>query len=64
MADLSRLIVVGNAAVNACNDAPLLVRSHLAPLRDFVKEVVAALREINAQTAGGSAGETQTHKET
>lgn len=54
MADLSRLIVTGNRAVNACNDAPLMVRNHLAPLRDFVKEVVAAMRELNAQAAGGS----------
>ena len=56
MADLSRLIVAGNQAANACNNAPLLVRGHLAPLRDFVAEVVAALTEINAQAAGGTAG--------
>ncbi len=49
MADLSRLIVSGNQAVNACNTAPILVRSYLAPLRDFVKEVVSSLIQMEEE---------------
>ncbi|MBL8433671.1 MAG: hypothetical protein JNL99_01925 [Zoogloea sp.] len=56
MADLSKLTVAGRQAVDACNTAPLLVRSYLAPLRDFVAEVVTALHDLNAQAAGGNAG--------
>lgn len=56
MADLSRLIVAGNQAANACDAAPLMVRPYLKPLREFVTEALAAIREINAQSAGGTAG--------
>ena len=57
MADVMRLEEKARAAVRACNDAPLMVRPLLRPLREFVEEATKAIVAMNA--AGGLPGDSE-----
>ena len=54
VADVTKLEEKAQAAVRACNDAPLMVRPFLRPLREFVEEATKAIVAMNA--AGGCPG--------
>jgi hypothetical protein len=58
VADLEALTFATRKAVKACEEAPFIVRAHLAPLRDFVLIAFKAIADQNAEinAAGGCPG--------